>query len=419
MIAKGRFVFLYAVLIVGVTSALAFGQAAIPLEQAVKDGKVEVKISGTGASTGDAILITARRKVPEVVRLTLTPGTVFKSVSGTVQNMLGGSVKGERVGEKSYRPTTEIVLRDNETHTYVIEAYCLDFHKGNPGPSDSFSIASCDERALTILRAGKTKGASIQALQAALWMDRDGATAGQLQQRFPASGADIQAAKRLLDEAKQLGGGTPTTSARPTAPPVIHERSKARLETQTKPTAVGQPRRAEEWKTYKLAPNATKIIADGWVFSPEAIDFARGVARKYKVLASAPYRSELDFAKIVAEYGKPDEVTEGSLVVRSSFPVQTETVNVNWYGPLGIGVSKDRNEVVGIFPRDEPKGFWETLDPDDLRSSSAPKVLPSAPPSTVPRISSVPPLDVPTRPNIPDIPTPPIVPRVPPSPLCQ
>jgi len=125
----------------------ALGQTAIPLDKALKDGKVEAEITGISGSTGDAILIVARRKVPEVLRVMLTPGTVFKSVSGTVQNMLGAFIKGERVGEKSYRPATEIVLTDNERHSYVVEAYCLDFHKGNPGASDSFSITPPDGQA--------------------------------------------------------------------------------------------------------------------------------------------------------------------------------------------------------------------------------------------------------------------------------
>ena len=135
-------------------------------------------------SARHTILIAVQRKVPEALRLTLTPGTVFESVTGTVQNMAGASIKGERVGERSYRPTTEIVLADNDRHSYVVEAYCLDFHKGNLRPSDRFSIAPSDGQTLRILQAGKAKGASIQVIQAAVWIDRDGATAAQLKQRF-------------------------------------------------------------------------------------------------------------------------------------------------------------------------------------------------------------------------------------------
>jgi hypothetical protein len=46
--------------------------------------------------------------------------------------MTGTTIKGERVSGQTYRPTTTIVLADDTQHTYVIEAYCLDFHKDNP-----------------------------------------------------------------------------------------------------------------------------------------------------------------------------------------------------------------------------------------------------------------------------------------------
>ncbi len=191
------------------TSTLVFGQTAIPLEQAVKDGKVEVEISGIGGSTGDAILITARRKVPDVLRLTLTAGTVFKSISGTVQNMMGAGIKGDHIGENSYRPATEIVLTDNDKHSYVVEAYCLDFHKDNPGPSDSFTIAPPDERANKILKAGKNKSASIGAIQSALWIHREGLTPSQVKERFPVSDDDIAIARELLGDIKKSVGQSP------------------------------------------------------------------------------------------------------------------------------------------------------------------------------------------------------------------
>ncbi len=210
----------FAILLVGTVCPMAFGQSVIPLEQAVRRGKVEVEIRGIGGSTGDAILLTVRRKVPEMLRLTLAPSTVFKSTSGTVQNMVGASIKGERVGENSYRHTNEIVLTDNNKHSYVVEAYCLDFRKGNPGPSDRFSIAPPDGQALKILRAGKAKGASIQVIQAAVWMDRDGITPGQLKQRFPIGDGDIEAARGLLRDAKQAKPGTPSTSTAPATPRV-------------------------------------------------------------------------------------------------------------------------------------------------------------------------------------------------------
>lgn len=185
-------------LVLAACAPMALAQDAIPLEKAVKDEKVEVVVTGTGASTGDAILITVRRKVPEVLHVTLTPGTVFKNVSGAVQNMVGASIKGERVGGNSYRPGAEIILMDNEKHEYVIEAYCLDFHKPNPRHSDSFTITSVDAQATRILEAGQNGAASIRVIQAALWMHRGRVSPVELKRRFPVSDADIATARRLL-----------------------------------------------------------------------------------------------------------------------------------------------------------------------------------------------------------------------------
>ncbi|MGA2034856.1 MAG: ankyrin repeat domain-containing protein [Thermoguttaceae bacterium] len=189
--------------VLAVCAPAAFGQTAVPLEEAVKDGKAEVAISGIGGSTGDAILIIARRRVPGVLRLTLTLGTVFGSVSGTVQNMVGAAIKGERVGENSYRPATEIFLADNDKHSYVVEAYCLDFHKANPGPRDSFTLAAPDPRAARILSAGQDKSASIGAIQSALWMARDGLSPTQVQSRFPATTQDLAMARSVIGQVAQ------------------------------------------------------------------------------------------------------------------------------------------------------------------------------------------------------------------------
>ena len=178
-------------------------QSGIPIGQAIRDRHVEVRITGVGGSTGDTILITARRKVPDDIRLILTPGTVFSSVSGNVQNMVAASIKGERVGENSYRSTRELVLADEDEHSYIIEAYCLNFHKANPGPSDSFTVAPADERATKILRAGKKRSASIQAIQSALWIERDRVSAQELQARFPVKDEDVEVARELVREAER------------------------------------------------------------------------------------------------------------------------------------------------------------------------------------------------------------------------
>ncbi len=218
--------FIAGMLALAIYAPLAFGQDAVPLEQAIRNGKVEAVITGIGGSTGDAILITVRRRTPDLLRLTLTPGTVFQSVSGAVQNMAGASIKGERVGENSYRRETEIVLVDNYTHSYVIEAYCLDFHRGNPGASDRFNIASVDGQAARLLAIGKDKPASIGAIQAALWMLREGLSPAQVQARFPVSSQDIAVARSIMRDFMQGARPQPNPAiagdAEPTVQPEFH-----------------------------------------------------------------------------------------------------------------------------------------------------------------------------------------------------
>lgn len=174
-----------------------------PLNQAVQQGKVEVEIVGLGGSTGDTIVLNVQRKVPERLRLTLTLGTVFKSVSGNVQNMIGTRIKGERVGPTSYRPGSEIYLYNDAKRAYIVEAYCLDFHKPNPGTNDSFLLSQSEDRIKNIIIAGQRKAYSTRVIQSAIWIDRAKVTSSQLQSRFPVSDNDIVAARHLLAELQE------------------------------------------------------------------------------------------------------------------------------------------------------------------------------------------------------------------------
>ena len=70
---------------------LTLAAQTIPLDEAVREDKVKIEISGLGGSTGDTILLNLKRKSPVKLRLSLTPGTVFQSTSGNVQNMIGSN----------------------------------------------------------------------------------------------------------------------------------------------------------------------------------------------------------------------------------------------------------------------------------------------------------------------------------------
>ena len=232
---------LYGVLVLAAYVPPAFGQDAVPLDQAIKEHKVAAAITGRGGSTGDTILITVRRIVPEVLRLTVAPGTVFASVSGAVQDMAAASIRGEREGASTFRPEAEIVLRDGDEHGYWIEAYCLNFHKNNPQPSDQFRVSAVDPDAARLLAAAKPKSASIDAIQAALWMARERLSPEEIQRRFPLSSEDVRVAQSIVQEAGQslLAGDDEGHQRAPRQGPVL------KLETASA-AALPQPQRGPQ-----------------------------------------------------------------------------------------------------------------------------------------------------------------------------
>jgi len=195
-------------LLSAVPSPTAAAEDAVPLERAVREGKVEIEIKGTGTCTGDAIKITVQRRVPETLRLKLTSGIVFKSVSKKAQDMVGASIKGEYVLGGSFRAANQIVLRDGAKHTYLVEAYCLDSDKPTPDHTDAFAIGRIDVRAQRVFELAQKMTIPANDVQTALWMDR--APAGGLEinvltGRLALTNENLQTARTLLRQMNPNG----------------------------------------------------------------------------------------------------------------------------------------------------------------------------------------------------------------------
>ncbi len=192
----------------------ALGQeTAVSIQRAAQEGKVEVKVSSLGGATGSTVRVDVRRKVPQAVQVEVVPGTVFMCPTGAVQNMACGMVKGEFIGStNTYRPGNSNVLslNDDAWHGYLVEAYCMDYHKGPPRPNEQFSLEIQDQRAARILQAGKDQKASLWAFQFALWMDREGISEQELLSRYGrvATEVDVRVAKNLIKQAEQAGVAT-------------------------------------------------------------------------------------------------------------------------------------------------------------------------------------------------------------------
>lgn len=188
-------------------------ETAVSIQQAAAEGKVEVKVSSLGGATGKTVRVDVRRKTPKTVHVEINPGSVFVSKSGTVQNMAGGTVKGEFIGPNTYRPaeTNAIVLADDAWHGYLVESFCMDFHKGPPQRGEGFNLVIQDQRAARIMQqAAKNPSASLWALQFALWMDREGISEKDLLGQYGnvATQVDVQVARNLIQQAEQAGVAT-------------------------------------------------------------------------------------------------------------------------------------------------------------------------------------------------------------------
>jgi hypothetical protein len=187
-------------------------QTAVSIQRAVQEGKVEVQVSSLGGATGNSVRVDVRRKVPHQVHVEINAGSVFVSQSGTVQNMAGGVVKGEFTDENTYQPaeTNVIVLADDKWHGYLIESFCMDFHKGPPQRGERFSLVIQDQRTVRIMQQAVKVKAPLWAVQFALWMDREGIPENQLLGQYGnyATEVDVRVARELIQKAEQVGVAT-------------------------------------------------------------------------------------------------------------------------------------------------------------------------------------------------------------------
>lgn len=180
------------------------GEETLTLDQAVAQGKVDVTVSSLGGALGSKIRVDVRSKVGHTVYVEVAPGTVFLSTGADVQNMTGGTVRVEVTGGMR-RETSVMVLVDSRVRSFLVESFCLDYHKPAPRPGDRFRIALLDQRAMRILQAPGGPPPSLWAFQCALWMDRAGVSETELKSRYRVGDADLRAARQLLVHAERAG----------------------------------------------------------------------------------------------------------------------------------------------------------------------------------------------------------------------
>jgi len=186
-------------------TAEAKAQTQVDLQTAIDRGLVSVNVSSLGGAVGNTMRVTVQRRVPEELQIVVSPGTVFVSVSGKVQALAASTIKGEFLNARTYRPGSVMVLVDNQAHAFLVETFCMEYHKPAPATGQVYQVAKADPRATRILVGPKDASASIWAYQAAIWMDRSGVSTEELKRRYHIADVDLQAALGLLKSAEQAG----------------------------------------------------------------------------------------------------------------------------------------------------------------------------------------------------------------------
>ena len=181
------------------------------LEEALGRGLIEVRIKGStwgapnGASSGDIIEISFLRKVPEILKIIVPPGTLLISNDSAKQDMVILRLSGRDPSMGRYIPEEEIILDGDGWAVYLFEAYCLELEKDNILSSTTFTpTGTAPEDIMAVLNAADSLGeetASVIAIQVAIWALTDNPTLENLIERYVVDDRDLVSAWIILDKA--------------------------------------------------------------------------------------------------------------------------------------------------------------------------------------------------------------------------
>ena len=163
----------------------------VSLAEALDQKLADIQILGMGGASGASIQVIARAAGSQSLSIEIAPGTVLRSSAPGEQDMVVRQLLGLRQGEQRYVPADVIFLHAPaaEPVTYIVDAYCLNFHKDNPSATTSFSVdadtPASPDVATVLAAAGRVPGAAqdIAAIQAAVWTVTDRPTLQELAAR--------------------------------------------------------------------------------------------------------------------------------------------------------------------------------------------------------------------------------------------
>lgn len=174
------------------------------LSEAVDKNFIKAEITGNGASSGDSINLKLTRLTNYTTEINVSRGTVLLA-SGAAQNMVVNKVRGIPEDTMRITPILKIILDSSEPQTFILDAYCLEFHERNPSRSTKFSVGTLTDpkimRILDALDELSSDTTSVDAIQTAIWVVTDDVSKKELVDKFPVEPNDIDNAKIILEKA--------------------------------------------------------------------------------------------------------------------------------------------------------------------------------------------------------------------------
>jgi hypothetical protein len=194
-----------------VTTPAFFAQTAaqsgspMTLQSATRRGLVEYTFAGTGASSGDSVLLTVRKTTQAAGRaltLTVPEGSMLRSANPGSQSMVVSAVRGLDLGGGRIRPMSQIYLGGDAPVTVVLLAFCAEFEKANPSPGAAFTLE--EPNPMLACLASQGRDLSIQAQQAAVWIYTDSITYEHMRRKFQLGPGDWTAAQGLVEHCRSM-----------------------------------------------------------------------------------------------------------------------------------------------------------------------------------------------------------------------
>ena len=172
------------------------------LQVAINRGEVIARFQGTGGSSGDSVIVEISKgpKAGGPQAFSVVAGSKLASIDPAAQDMIISQVAGRSAGSGSqmYIPVRDMQVPTSGTATYVLTAYCANFHKENPSTNTIFTLQSSNPTARCLVEQSLRRKVSIEATQAAIWMYTDRLTFMQVNDKFDVSRTDWDTASAVV-----------------------------------------------------------------------------------------------------------------------------------------------------------------------------------------------------------------------------